>query len=87
MAQEFGPRGVTANAILPGLIGTPLVLSMAESLRASIAKRTPVGRIGEPDDIANLVVFLASPSASFITATASPCDGGFLGAQVFNRDD
>lgn len=87
VAQEFGPQGVTANAILPGLIGTPLVLSMAGSLRTSIAKRTPVGRIGEPDDIANLVVFLASPGASFITATAIPCDGGFLGAQIFNQDD
>lgn len=86
-AQEFGSRGVTANAVLPGLIGTPLVLSMPEVLMKAIVGRTPVGRLGEPADIANLVAFLASPAASFITATAIPCDGGFLGAPVFGLDD
>jgi 3-oxoacyl-[acyl-carrier protein] reductase len=76
VAQEFGPRGVTANAILPGLIATPLVRSMPEHLRDRLVARTPVARLGEPDDIAALAVFLATPAASFITATAIPCDGG-----------
>ena len=51
VAQEFGPGGVTANAILPGLIATPLVRSMPEHLRHALVARTPVGRLGEPEDI------------------------------------
>jgi 3-oxoacyl-[acyl-carrier protein] reductase len=76
VAQEFGPGGVTANAILPGLIATPLVRSMPAELRDRYVVRTPVGRLGEPDDIAALAVFLASPAAGFISGTAIPCDGG-----------
>jgi 3-oxoacyl-[acyl-carrier protein] reductase len=76
VAQEFGPGGVTANAILPGLIATPLVRSMPAELRDRYVVRTPVGRVGEPDDIAALAVFLASPAAGFISGTAIPCDGG-----------
>ena len=80
VAQEFGPAGITANAILPGLIATPLVRSMPEHLRTQFVARTPVARLGEPDDIANLAVFLATPAASFISATAIPCDGGVSSA-------
>ena len=73
---------MTANAVLPGLIATPLVLSMPERLRSGIVGQVPVGRLGEPEDIGELAAFLASPAASFVTATAVPCDGGFLGAPV-----
>jgi 3-oxoacyl-[acyl-carrier protein] reductase len=83
VAQEFGRGGVTANAVLPGLIGTPLVLSMPDRIRDSIAAQTPVGRVGEPAEIGSLVAYLCSPAAAFVTATAIPCDGGFLGAPVF----
>jgi len=84
VAQEFGRRGVTCNAVLPGLIATPLVLSMPAHLREGIAAQCPVGRVGRPEEIAALVAFLASPAAGFITATAIPCDGGFTGAPVFD---
>ena len=80
VAQEFGPGGVTANAILPGLIATPLVRSMPEHLRQRLVARTPVGRLGEPDDIGALAAFLASPAAGFISAVAIPCDGGVTNA-------
>lgn len=76
VAQEFGPGGVTANAILPGLIATPLVRSMPAHLRERLVARTPVGRLGEPEDIGALAAFLASPAASFISGVAIPCDGG-----------
>ena len=82
VAQEFGPGGVTANAVLPGLIGTPLVKSMPEAIRNSAISRVPLQRLGEPRDIANLVFFLATDAAGFITATAIPCDGGLLGAPL-----
>jgi NAD(P)-dependent dehydrogenase (short-subunit alcohol dehydrogenase family) len=87
VAQEFGRSGVTANAVLPGLIGTPLVRSMPEALRERIVAQTSVGRLGEPAEIAALVAFLASPAAGFLTAAAIPCDGGFLGAPVFGLTD
>ena len=76
VAQEFGPGGVTANAILPGLIATPLVRSMPGHLRERFAARTPVGRLGEPEDIGALAAFLASPAAGFISGVAIACDGG-----------
>jgi 3-oxoacyl-[acyl-carrier protein] reductase len=76
VAQEFGPGGVTANAILPGLIATPLVRSMPAHLRRHFVARTPVGRLGEPEDIGALAAFLASPAAGFISGVAIPCDGG-----------
>jgi 3-oxoacyl-[acyl-carrier protein] reductase len=80
VAQEFGPGGVTANAILPGLIATPLVRSMPAHLREHYAERTPVGRLGEPADIGALAAFLASPAAGFISGVAIPCDGGVTNA-------
>ena len=86
VAQEFGPRGVTANAVLPGLIATPMVMSMPESIRERIAAQVPVKRVGTPGEIGSLVAYLASPAAGFLTATAIPCDGGFTGAQVGGLD-
>lgn len=80
VAQEFGPGGVTANAILPGLIATPLVRSMPAHLRDPLVLRTPVGRLGEPTDIGQLAAFLASPAASFISGVGVPCDGGMSSA-------
>ena len=80
VAQEFGPAGVTANAILPGLIATPLVRSMPDHLRDQYVARTPVGRLGEPADIGALAAFLASPAAGFISGVAIPCDGGVSNA-------
>ncbi len=82
VAQEFGPSGITCNAILPGLIGTPLVRSMPAHLRDAIVASTPVGRLGEPEDIGNLAAFLASQEASFISAVRIPCDGGYSNAPL-----
>jgi NAD(P)-dependent dehydrogenase (short-subunit alcohol dehydrogenase family) len=82
IAQEFGSSGITCNAILPGLIGTPLVRSMPAHLRDAIVASTPVGRLGEPEDIGNLAAFLASHEAGFISAAGIPCDGGFSNAPL-----
>ncbi len=82
VAQEFGPHGITCNAVMPGLIATPLVRSMPAHLRESIVASTPVSRLGEPEDIGHLAAFLASPEAEFVTAAAIPCDGGISNAPL-----
>lgn len=80
IAGELGKYGITANAICPGAIETPmleLVLKDLGMTREQVIQHTPMGRIGEPEDIANLVSFLASDEASFITGQAISADGGF----------
>jgi len=78
VAKEYGSRGVTCNAVLPGLIATPLVLSMPEAIRSAMVRNAPAGRLGEPAEIAAVVAFLASPAASFVNGSAIPVDGGWL---------
>jgi len=78
VAKEYGNRGVTCNAVLPGLIGTPLALSMPQQLRTEFAAQVPLGRLGEPAEIAAVVAFLASPAASYVNGVEIPVDGGWL---------
>ncbi|HEX7264319.1 MAG TPA: SDR family NAD(P)-dependent oxidoreductase [Candidatus Dormibacteraeota bacterium] len=79
LAIEWGPKGVTVNAVGPGIIETPLTKAymeqFPEKVKASIAN-TPLGRLGEPDDVADVVTFLASEKARFITGQTIYVDGG-----------
>ncbi len=80
LAGRIGKHGITANAICPGAIETQMLDDVLEKLgmsRDQTLKHTPMGRIGEPEDIANLVGFLASPEAEFITGQAITADGGY----------
>ena len=78
VAKEAGPEGVTVNAILPGLTRTPTIEKfMADKYKQPIVDQTPLGRMGEPEEIARVVAFLASDEASFITATTVPVSGGW----------
>lgn len=78
VAQEAGPRGVTVNAILPGLTRTPTIETfMAERYKEAIIDLTPLGRIGEPVEIARVVAFLASEESSFVSGAAIPVSGGW----------
>ena len=78
VAKEAGPDGVTVNAILPGLTRTPTIEKfMADRYKQPIVDQTPLGRMGEPEEIANVVAFLASDEASFMTATTIPVSGGW----------
>ena len=81
LAHEVGPAGVTANAIAPGLIDTPMVrgAGMADAFIQQVVQRTPVRRVGQPDDIAATCAYLVSEEAGFITGQViSPNGGGYL---------
>ncbi len=81
LANEWGSRGVTVNAIAPGYISTDNTAALrADADRnASILARIPIGRWGNPEDIASVAVFLASPAARYINGEVLTVDGGWMG--------
>ncbi|KQY74969.1 MULTISPECIES: 3-oxoacyl-ACP reductase family protein [unclassified Ensifer] len=79
LAREVSSRGVRVNAVAPGPINTPLVMGLSEDWRAAKKAQLPLGRFGEPDEIAATVAFLASPSASlFVGQTLGPNSGDVM---------
>ena len=79
LAQEGAAKGITVNAICPGYIGTEMVRAIPEKvLNERIIPQIPVGRLGEPEEIARCVVFLASDDAGFITGSTISANGGQL---------
>ena len=77
-ARELGRSGIRVNAIAPGFTATEMVAAMPENVLAGMKGRTPLGRLGEPRDIANAYLFLASDEASFITGEVLRVDGGIV---------
>ena len=73
IASEYAAYGVTSNALAPALINTDMVAGISD-----LKDRIPVGRLGEPEDVARAVLFLASEASSFITAEVMDVNGGFL---------
>jgi len=76
IAKELAPRGITVNAVAPGFIETDMTAVLGEGVKASYLSRIPLGRFGSPDDVAHVVVFLASDGASYITGQTVAIDGG-----------
>lgn len=76
LAQEGARAGITVNAICPGYIATEMVMAVPEKVREAIIGQIPVGRLGEPEEIARCVVFLASDEAGFITGSTISANGG-----------
>ena len=76
LAQEGAFKGITVNAICPGYIATEMVMAVPEKVREAIIAQIPVGRLGEADEIARCVVFLASDDAGFITGSTLSANGG-----------
>ena len=77
-ARELGKFHIRVNAVAPGIIDTDMIRGIPEKARQSLVDHTPLGRIGQPEDIANAYVWLASDAASFITGTVLSVDGGVV---------
>ena len=75
-ARELGSRGITANVIAPGFVETDMTATLDEKRREEIAKSMPLGRFSTADEIANVVTFVASREAGYITGALIPVDGG-----------
>lgn len=75
LARELGPYNIRVNAVAPGITNTDMVASLPKEMIEPLIKTIPLGRIGEPQDIANAFLFLASPMASYITGTILSVDG------------
>lgn len=76
LAQEGARAGITVNVICPGYIATDMVMAVPEKVREAIIAQIPAGRLGEPEEIARCVVFLASEDAGFITGSTLTANGG-----------
>ena len=77
-ARELGKYNIRVNAVAPGFIGTEMVQSMPQNIVESNMKKTPLGRLGEPQDIANAYVWLASDAAKFVSGAVLSVDGGLV---------
>ena len=77
-ARELASRGITCNAVAPGFVLTELTQDLAQNLQDEITSRTPLGRFGTPEEIANAVAFLASDEAAYITGQILAVDGGLV---------
>lgn len=77
-ARELGRKGVTVNAVAPGFVETTMVDTVPDKVMDTLKKKTPLQRLGQPGDIANAYLFLASDEAAFITGTVLSVDGGLV---------
>ena len=77
-ARELASRRITVNAIAPGFVTTALTANLRKGVKKKLTERIPLGRLGEPEDVAPAVVFLASDEASYITGQTLLVDGGMV---------
>lgn len=77
-ARELGRKGVRVNAVAPGFIATEMVMAMPEKVRDMMADKTPLQRLGKPDEIARAYLYLASDEASFVHGAVLSVDGGLV---------
>lgn len=77
LAKELGPSGITVNCVEPGVIDTDMNAYLGKDDIDALCESTPIGRLGTPEEVAKLILFLCSPDASFITGQTIGIDGGF----------
>lgn len=77
-AREFGRKGITVNAVAPGFINTEMMNTIPEEILQDLRNKTPLGRLGAKEDIANAYAFLASEEAGFVTGSVLNVDGGLI---------
>jgi len=78
LARELSPKGVLVNAVMPGLIDTEMTAAIPETQRAAHLANVPVGRLGTPDEVAEVAAFLASDAAAYMTGQVIGVDGGLV---------
>lgn len=78
LAQELGSRGITVNCVAPGFIDTDMTADLSEEVKAQMVEKIPLGRMGSVDDVAQVVGFLASDAAGYITAQTLAVNGGMF---------
>ena len=78
MAFELGGRGITVNCVAPGVIETDMMAAFTVEDKAALAEETPVGRLGTPEEVAKLLVFLAGEDAGYITGQVFGVNGGLV---------
>src|SRR5204863_871243 len=78
VAKELARRGITVNAVAPGIIQTPMLGALKPEVLASYEKQIPVGRLGKPEDVAHAILFFASEESSYITGQTLPITGGWF---------
>jgi 3-oxoacyl-[acyl-carrier protein] reductase len=76
LAQEVGSRNITVNCVAPGFIDTDMTRALAEEQRSALLSRIPLGRLGQPEDVAAAVAYLASPAAGYVTGAVLHVNGG-----------
>jgi 3-oxoacyl-[acyl-carrier protein] reductase len=78
VAKELAPRGVRVNAVAPGFIDTQMTAKLPEKARDMLMAQIPMGKLGQPEDVATVIRFLAGPAAGYVTGQVIVVDGGMV---------
>jgi 3-oxoacyl-[acyl-carrier protein] reductase len=76
LAREVGSRGITVNCVAPGFIDTDMTRALSDQQTQALLSQIPLGRLGQPDDVAVMVAFLASPAGAYVSGATLHVNGG-----------